>query len=306
MFSSTNDVQLLQSASEYAQRALRCSPNISLAYKVLGICARLQENYNLALSSLAKCLVFAPQDPECFRELAFLSIIAGKFDDASAYASDALLHDPINAKSHFTLALSQQMKHEYPDAENSYKQAQLFGEDEEDLTINYIQNVWLNEGQHNKVIDYFQKKFQSAPKDYRYCYWIGRAYQLSIQNSTAQKWLKEGLAIAQQTIELNPNDARALSFVGLFHSRLGNFSDGETAIKRAIQIDSTSPEILFRCAELYSIQSDTQNAFIALAHALQRTYDFAELLNPDFSFIAREPEFQPAVTRKIEDQWPMK
>jgi cytochrome c-type biogenesis protein CcmH/NrfG len=156
------------------------------------------------------------------------------------------------------------------------------------------------------VIDYFQKKFQSAPKDYRYCYWIGRAYQLSIQNSTAQKWLKEGLAIAQQTIETNSNDARALSFVGLFHSRLGNFSDGEIAINRAIQIDSTSPEYLFRCAEIYSIQSDTQKAFSALAHALQWKYDFAELQNPDFSFIAREPEFQPAIIRKFGDQWPLK
>ena len=241
MFSSTNDVQLLQSASEYAQHALRSSPNSSLAYKVMGICARLQQNFNLALSFQAKCLMFAPQDPECFRELALLSLVAGKYDDASAYAADALVYDPINSKSHFTLALSQQMKHEFPAAENSYKQAQLFGEDEEDWTIHYIQHVWLAEGQFNKVIDYFQKKFQSAPKDYRYCYWIGRAYQLSIQNSTAQKWLKEGLAIAQQTIETNSNDGRALSFVGLFHSRLGNFSDGETAINRAIQIDSTSP-----------------------------------------------------------------
>jgi len=59
-----------------------------------GICARLQENYNLALSSLAKCVAFAPQDPECFRELALLSIIAGKYDDASTYASEALLYDP--------------------------------------------------------------------------------------------------------------------------------------------------------------------------------------------------------------------
>jgi len=63
---------------------------------------------------------------------------------------------------------------------------------------------------------------------------------------------------------------------------------------------------LFRSAELYSIQSDKQKAFIALAHALRRKYDFAELLNLDFSFIAREPEFLPAVTRKFEDQWPIK
>jgi tetratricopeptide (TPR) repeat protein len=306
MFSATNDTQFLQSASEYAQHALRCSPNIALAHRVLAIYARLQQNYNMALSSVAQSVALLPQDPECYRELALLSIVAGKFDDASMYASNALLHDPINAKSHFTLALAQQMKQDYSAAENSYKQAQLFGEDEETLTINFIQNIWLNEGNYDRVIKYFQQKLLASPKDYRYHYWIGRAYQLSLNISTAQKWLKDGLVIAQQTIETNPENAKALSYVGLFHSRLGNFSDGETAMNKALQINNNSAEILFRSAELYSIQRDVQKAFSALEKALRQKYDFGELLNSDFSFVAHEPEFLPAITRKIEGKWPMK
>jgi tetratricopeptide (TPR) repeat protein len=151
MFSSTDDSQFLQSASDYAQRALRCSQNIALAYKVLAICARLQQNYNTALSYVAQSAALLPQDPECYRELAFLSIIAGKFDDASMYASNAILYDPINSKSHLTIAIIQQMKQEYSAAEMSYKQAQLFGEDEEALTINFIQNIWLNEGKYDRI-----------------------------------------------------------------------------------------------------------------------------------------------------------
>jgi class 3 adenylate cyclase/Flp pilus assembly protein TadD len=305
-FLATNDSQFLQSATDYSQRALRCSPNIALAHRVLAICSRLQQNYDAALSSIAQSVALLPQDPECYRELAFLSMIAGKFDDASMYASNALLYDPINAKSYFTLALAQQMKQEYSAAENSYKQAQLFGEDEETLTANYIQNIWLNEGNYNKVIEYFQQKLRASPKDYRYHYWIGRAYQLSLQISTAQKWLQDGLSIAQQTIEADPEDATALSYVGLFHSRLGNFSDGETAINKALEIDNNSSDILFRSVELYSIQRAVPKAFSSLEKALHRNYDFAALLNPDLSSIAREPEFIPAITRKIDGKWPLK
>jgi cytochrome c-type biogenesis protein CcmH/NrfG/TolB-like protein len=302
----TNDSQFLQSATEYAQRALRCSPSLARAQTVLGTCARFQQNYTAALTSISQSLALLPQDPECYRELSLLSIISGKYDDAAIYASDALLHDPLNAKSHFTLALAQQMKHEYAAAENSYKQAQVFGEDEEMITINSVQNIWLAQGQYDKVITYFQQKLRSSPKDYRYYYWIGRAYQLSLQISTAQKWLGDGLAIAQQTIEANHDDAIALSFVGLFHSRLGNFSDGERAMDQAKEIDGKSSDILFRSAELYSIQRERKKAFTALDNALQRKYDFTELLNTDFSFIAREQEFLPAVTRKIEGMWPLK
>jgi len=306
MFSATDNSQFLQSASEYAQRALQCSPNIALAYRVLAICARLQQNYNTALSSVAQSVALLPQDPECYRELAFLSIVGGKFDDASMYASNAILYDPINAKSHLMIAITQQMKQEYSAAETSYKQAQLFGEDEEALTINFIQNIWLNEGNYDRVIEYFRQKLLTSPKDYRYHYWIGRAYQLSLQISAAQKWLEDGLAIAEQTIETNPEDAKALSYVGLFQSRLGKFSDGETAMNKALQINNNSPEILFRSAELYSIQRDMQKTFSALEKALRRKYDFAELLNADFSFIAHESEFLPAIARKIEGKWPMK
>jgi tetratricopeptide (TPR) repeat protein len=163
-FIATNDPQFLQSATDYAQRALRCSPNIALAHRVIAICGRLQQNYNAALSSITQSVALFPQDPECYRELAYLSMIAGKFDDAALYATNALLYDPINAKSYFTLALAQQMKLEYSAAEDSYKQAQFFGEDEETLKANYIQNMWLNEGNYDKVIEYFKQKLRTSPK----------------------------------------------------------------------------------------------------------------------------------------------
>ena len=105
-FIATNDPQFLQSASEYAQRSLRCSPNIALAHRVLAICGRLQQNYNAALSSITQSVALLPQDPECYRELAFLSVIAGKYDDASMYATNSLLYDPINAKFVFYACFS--------------------------------------------------------------------------------------------------------------------------------------------------------------------------------------------------------
>jgi class 3 adenylate cyclase/Flp pilus assembly protein TadD len=306
MYAAKNDSQLLRSANEYAQRALQCSPDIAPAYRILAACNRLRQNYSEALTYAAQSAALRPQEPECYRELALLSIIAGKYDEAALYASYAVAHAPINPKSHSTTALVQLMKKNYPAAEISYKQALFFGDDDEALTMNFIQTMWLNEGNYNKAIEYFQHKLSTYPKDYRYYYWIGRAYQLALQINTAQKWLNDGIALAQQTIETNPEDAVALSYAGLIYSRLGNFPDGEIAMNKALQINSSSPEILYRSAELYSIQRDIKKAFSSLEKALHQKYDFAELLNPDLSFIAREPEFLPMATQKIEGIWPMK
>ncbi len=305
-FQAMDDLQFLQSAMEYAQRALRCSPNNALAYRVLATCNRLSQNYYSALSSINQSIELNPQSPECYRELAFLSLIARRFEEAESYASSALLYDPKNVESHFTLGLVQQMKQDYFEAENSYQQAQQPGGNNSILMAYYVQNVWIGQGNYDKVVRYCEQMIHISPENYRYYYWMGRAYQLSLQISVAQEWLLKGLAKTEQVIDYDPNDAIAHTYAGLIYSRLGKFPEGEAAMNKAMRLDSNSVEVVFRNADLYSIQRNKQKAIAALEKAVQRQYDFAEILNPDLSFIALEPEFLSAITRKIEGKWPAK
>jgi class 3 adenylate cyclase/TolB-like protein/Flp pilus assembly protein TadD len=305
-FQAMDDPQYLQSATEYAQRALRCSPNIALAHRVLATSNRLTQNYYSALSSIDQSLTLLPQSPECYRELALLSLISRRFDEASQYASTALLYDPKNAESHFTLGLVQHMRQDFFAAENSYVQAQLPGENNLLLMAYYMQNVWIGEGNYDKVTHYCQQMIRIAPENYRYYYWTGRAYQLSLQINTAQQWLEKGLAITEQAIDDDPNDAIAHTYAGLIYSRLGKFPEGEAAMNKAMQLDSNSVEVVFRNADLYSIQRNKQKALNALQKAVHRQYDFAEILNPDLSFIALDPEFLFIITQKIDGKWPAK
>jgi tetratricopeptide (TPR) repeat protein len=291
---------------EYAQRALKCSPNNALAHRVLATSNRLSQNYYSALSSLNQSMALHPQNPECYRELALLSLIARRFDEAASYASSALLYDPKNVESYFTLGLVQHMKQDYFGAENFYQQAQLPGENNLILLAYYVQNVWIGEGNFDKVARYCKQMIRISPDNYRYYYWLGRAYQLSLQITIAQDWLNKGLAVAEQAIDDDPNDAIAHSYTGLIYSRLGKFPEGESAMNKAMRLDSSSAEVLFRNADLYSIQRDKQKAIAALQKAVHRQYDFAEILNPDLSYIALDPEFLSAVTQKIDGQWPVK
>jgi len=305
-FQKTNDRKSLQSAVEYAQHALRCSPGIAPARRILATYYRLSQNYNAALSSITLSLTSLPQNPDCYRELALLSLIAGKYEDAYLYASNVILHDPKNVESHFTLALVQHMKRDYSAAETSYQQAAILGENDSLLTANFVQNLWIGKERYDKAARYCQQMLRKSPNDYRYYYRLGRCNQLSLQISSAQQWLEDGLALTQRIIETNPGDAIAHAYAGLFFTRLGKFSDGETEMNKAMQLDSSSIDVLFRSASLYSIQRNKQKALLALDKALQLQYNFAELLNPDLSFISNEPEFLPTITRKIEGKWQMK
>lgn len=306
MFKTNEDHRTLRLAMDYARQALSGSPDNALAYQVLGTGYRFTRQYEMALSSLTKCLEYLPQNPECYRELALLALIAGKYDDALKYASNAMARDPQNSDSHFTLGLVRNMKKDYWAAVKSYQQAQRLNSTDSLTLLPYLIDAWINLGQHETAIRYYQDVFSTLPKDYQYYYWIGRAYQLAVKVSPAQQWLQEGLALTQKHIDTNPNDSRAYMYAGLFQSRLGKFAEGEAALNRAMQYDSTSAEVLFRSAALYSIQRNKQKAMSSLIKGLKKRYDFSELLDVDLMFIANEPEFLPNVTEEIKGIWPTK
>ena len=302
----TDDPNSLRSAVDYAQRALRISPTIAIAHVVLGTSFRRIQKYDAALSSFSLSLEYLPQNPECYRELALLALTAGKYDYAIKYATNALNHDPQNPKSHLTLGLVQHLRKEYLLATNSYQKASQLGEGDSILTVRYLMNAWIGDGKYQNAIRYCQKMLSTSIRDYQYYYWLGRTYQLELKISIAQQWLQEGLAIIQKSIESDPNDAMAFAYAGLFYSRLGRFAEGEAAMNQAIQLDSSSAKILFRSANLYSIQRNKQKALTALNKGLQKKYDITELLNPDLSFILSEPEFLTTITREIKGYWPKK
>ncbi len=306
LYQISENPQNLKSAVDYARQALGISANNVLAYQSLGAGYRLMRQYDAALSSIATCLEYVPKNPECYRELALLALIAGKYDDAAKYSSDALAYDSQNPETYFTLGLVQHMKKDYVGAANFYQQARALDPGDSLLTVRYQLNAWIGAGQHEKAAQYCKSVIEKSPKDYRFYYWIGRAYQLAVRVDPAQRWLEDGFALTQQRLDANHSDVGAYVYAALCQSRLGKFAEGEKFLAGALQIDSTSAEILFRCADLYSIQRNKQKALSALRKGLQKTYRFYELIDPDLLLIAGEPEFQTAISANINGTWPPK
>ena len=66
-------------------------------------------------------------------------------------------------------------------------------------------------------------------------------------------------------------------------------------MNRALAADSTDTDILFRTAEMYSIQKNKTKALTFLKKALVLDYRYTELLNIDFSFLSADPDFKRIV-----------
>ncbi len=196
---------------------------------------------------------------------------------------------------YYLLGLTSEFKHSDSDAVNYYGKAIRLGYPDSALALDLISQARLVCGEAGKSIDYYKEQIHSYPNDYRLYYKIGQAYQWATQIDTARQWLKDGYALAKEILDKNPLDAQAHAYAALFLSRLGEFSDGEAEINRAITADSTDADILFRTANMYSIQKNKTKALAFLKKALASDYRYAELLNIDFSFLNTDPDFKRTV-----------
>jgi len=294
------DPASIKLAFSYANKSLEYSDKNALAYRVLGSYYRIMQNCKASYSYLSKSIQLNSQDPETHREMALLHLMGRRYEDAAIYANNAILYDPRNYESYFTAGLVQHLKQNYEEADRLYEQAQALMENSTMLSAYYRQNVWIAQGNYDKVISHCQQMLQTYEDNYKYYYWIGRAYQFALKINEAQEWLQKGLTVALVSLEEDSSDAIAYTYAALAHTRLGQFADGESALKKASELDSTSVEILYRKANLYAIQRNKEKALSALSEALSKQYRFDEIINPDLSSLWNEPEFMELTTKRFE------
>jgi len=99
---------------------------------------------------------------------------------------------------------------------------------------------------------------------------------------------------------MNTGDPLAHAYAALFHSRLGDFPDGDAEIKKALELGPGSAKVHYLAADVYSIQKDSPRALVALKQAVAIKYDLPEFLNPDLARIADDVEFISIITKPIQ------
>ncbi len=299
IYESREEESDLEGATEAAQRALKLSADNADALLAMAQVHRYRKEYEKVIPELEASLAAQPGKAETYRELALISIIGGNMDDATRFVQTAISLDPKNPRMYHAHAIVLHFAKDYEGAATAYSQAINLGSNDSLLTVKHLLNAWLEAGSTDRVVRFLEDLNRISPKDYRFHYWIGRAYQFATSVSSSQQWLEQGKALTQEAIDSQPNDALAFAYGGLILTRLGRFNDGEVAVKRALEL-RPSVENQYRLANMYALQRDKkEEAIAALKEAISRRFDFVEILNPDFRMLAREPEFSEAVFQNI-------
>ena len=104
-------------------------------------------------------------------------------------------------------------------------------------------------------------------------------------------------------VVLNPRDANAHSYLGLFYARLGMSAEGIDEADKGIELSGESATSVYRKAQLLAILKDRKTeALDWLQKAVRKEYILWEVVSPDFAFLSKELEYKLAISRTGSDQ----
>ena len=168
---------------------------------------------------------------------------------------------------------------------------------EEAIKVRPTRSVYSNTGtmyfylgDFDKAADRYAMAANMAPNDYIVWGNLADAYQHGEKFAgVADVTYKRALQLAQAALEVNPNDAEAMSFVAYYQARLGN---NNVALEMDAAARDKAPSkmyVYYNSALVHAILGDAERAMDAMERAVELDYQ-AELLRLDPAFAELQDE----------------
>ncbi|MGD8726740.1 MAG: protein kinase [Gemmatimonadales bacterium] len=255
----------LSFAREMFEKAIEIDPEYALAYTGIADCSSFlymnwgshPEDLEDAARACHKALELDPELPEAHSAHGLVLTQRGEHDKAQEAFETAIRLEPnlFEAKYFYARACFQQGKME--------RAARLFE-------------------QAAEVRDDYQARFFAA-----------QSYAALGREPEAEASYRRALYVVKDHLELNPDDARAVTMGAVSHCRVGDRAAGLEWAERAIMVDPEDAGIAYNVACLYALEGETGKAFDCLERAIGRGFGNRDWLerDPDLESLRGDPRF---------------
>ena len=255
----------LSFARQMFEKAIEIDPEYALAYTGIADCSSfLYMNWGSHPSDLEdaaeachRALELNPELAEAHSTHGLVLTQRGKHDEAQAAFDTAIRLDPklFEARYFYARACFQQGKMEMA--------ARLF------------------------------EQAADVREDYQARFFAAQSYAALGREPEAEASYRRALYVVNDHLELNPDDARAVTMGAVSHCRVGDRGAGLEWAERAVMVDPEDAGIAYNVACLYALEGETGKAFDCLERAIGRGFGNRDWLerDPDLESIRNDPRF---------------
>ena len=148
-------------------------------------------------------------------------------------------------------------------------------------------------GQYEEARANFEKALQISPKEADLVGFLADCYRRLGQAPKARATYEQAIALAYQSLQTNPRDAKSLAGLGLYYAKEGDTTKGLEFIRRARGIDPEDVDFLYAEAAINTLANRMPEALRSLEQALSKGYSpKAVLSDPELTPLRQQPQFQ--------------
>ena len=251
----TRDVQAydyyLRGRKFYYQYGKR---DIEFALQLFSRAIELDPAYALAYAGLADCW-------------SYLYLYAERSESARLQADlasrKAVELDPESAQAHASWALSLSLNGRDEEAEWAFETAVSIDPHLFEAYYFHARQCFAG-GQFEKAARLFEEASRVRPEDFQSPLLVAQIYDELKRETDAREARQRGVAIAEQHLKLNPDDARAVYMTANGLAALGERERGREWAQRALAMSPEDGMLLYNVGCIYSLLGDVEEAIDCL------------------------------------------
>jgi serine/threonine-protein kinase len=309
-YQSSKDSRWVEPAIKNCNRALELNHLLAPVHITLGIVYRGTGKYDKALQQLQLALEHDPVNSDAFRELAGANSDLGRLEEAEKIYLKAIEIKPGYWAGHHDLGRFYYRNGEYQKAEAQYLTVTklspqnfkaystlggiyLLTERPDDARKMFERSIEIqpNYGAYSNLgtLYFMQPNYKRAARMYEkaleindryYPLWgnLATCYKLiPDERSKAEKAFKHAIQLAQENLDVNPNDPEVLSMIAVYYAELNMAEKTVAYIEKAIALAPGDIELTFRAAEIYAMIGDKEKILTYLEKLLRQGYSLQRI-----------------------------
>ena len=247
----------LSDAERVYRQAIAQKPNSLRAVENLGAFYLQQAEYAKATSLFQKAIRLAPESYLDYSNLGASYVYVGNYPQAISALEQSLKLRP-TAGAYSNLGTAYYQSRHFADAARNYQEALKFDDRNSDLWGN-LADAYLYSGQKPQAMDAFKRQ----------------------------------LALINQQLQVNPNDAERHGDAAACYAILGDRQNALSHLSRSLELGHGDKDLLFNASVVYNDLGETGVALEWLQKAFTAGYSASVVRDsPDFDNLRNNPRFQ--------------
>jgi len=217
---------------------------------------------------------------------------------AERYSTRALELAPGLAEAHTSRAQVLTLRERYEEAEREFRQAIALNPNLYDARY-FFARALQQQGRDEEAIAQYREAWRIRPEDYQVGFLMATPLKHLGRIDELDAVSIEALANARRSLELNPNDARALYLGAGGLLRVGESEEALAWGARALAADPTDSAVLYNVACIEALVGHREEALDLITRAVDAGFGNRAWLeaDSDFEFLHDDPRFQALLRR---------